>query len=136
MPSGDQFFLYPTCHLDTCLSRLTDQQLTTTTTITPAATAQLPEEIGPIDRVHVPYADPEAASFAIGIATSVLWDLTDKEPWITLQEDGRMQMTRTFNTEKGWVSVSVSIPHNLTPENGYHIDNGVLFAPNGTAIFP
>lgn len=108
----------------------------TTTTTLPAATAQLPEEVAPPDSVNSYEANPEAASLAIGIATSVLWNLTDREPSVTLSEDGTMQIIKIFNAEHGSVYIHVIAPHNLTPENGYHIDNGVLYAPNGTQVFP
>jgi hypothetical protein len=78
----------------------------------------------------------ETASFAIGIATSVLWNLTDRAPSVSFTEDGTMSITKGFNTEKGLVIISVSATHNLTPENGYVYDNNILYAPNGTQIFP
>ena len=107
-----------------------------TTMTTPAATAQLPEEVGQPDRIYVFEADPEATNFALGIATSVLWNLTDRAPSVSFSEDGTMSIVESFNTEKGLVIISVSAPHNLTPENGYVYDNNLLYAPNGTQIFP
>jgi hypothetical protein len=103
---------------------------------TTTAYAQLPQEVPSPESVSSFEADPEATAFALGIATSVLWNLTDKAPSVTFTEDGTMSINHAINTERGLVFISVSATHNLTPENGYVYDNDTITAPNGTRIFP
>lgn len=51
---------------------------------------------------------------------------------IDISEDGSIFMTDASDMKFR----SITIPHPWTPENGYHIDNGILYAPNGTQLFP
>ena len=82
-------------------------------------------------------ASPEAERMAIEIAIAQLWNMTNGDPSITFSEDGTLTISHSINTPNGMQLMMVmGVPHNMTPENGYEINNGVLTAPNGTQIFP
>ena len=59
--------------------------------------------------------------------------MVDRAPTITIDESGSVIVMDLFNEGN---NTSVAVQTNLTQANGYEINNGVLTAPNGTAIFP
>jgi hypothetical protein len=81
-------------------------------------------------------ASPEAKNLAITIAAGQLWNLTLTNPSITFSEDGSLSISDTLQTAQGPKILMIMVQHNLTPENGYVYDNGIITAPNGTRVFP
>lgn len=81
-------------------------------------------------------ASPEAKNLAITIAAGQLWNMTLTNPSITFSEDGSLSITDTLQTAQGPKILMIMVQHNLTPENGYVYDNGIITAPNGTRVFP
>lgn len=72
----------------------------------------------------------ETKSWVIEYVVSQLRNMTN--PLIDISEDGNVFITDSSDGKFR----SISIPHPWTTENGYHIDNGVLIAPNGSQVFP
>ena len=85
------------------------------------------------DSIITSDASPEAKRWAIELAISELWEMVDRAPTITIDESGSVIVMDLFNEGN---NTSVAVQTNLTQANGYEINNGVLTAPNGTAIFP
>jgi hypothetical protein len=79
----------------------------------------------------------EAKSLAVNIAIAQLWNMTS--PSITFRADGTFsisQMEMSSEGIGGFEITDVDLKHTLTPENGYRYDNGIIYAPNGTRVFP
>jgi hypothetical protein len=101
-------------------------------TTTTGVYAQQPDEIYLFDDASL-----EAKQFAIGIAAQQLWNLTGKDPSIRLSEDGSLSITEVVDKPDGSFDIiTISVQHNMTSENGYDINGGILYAPNGTGVFP
>lgn len=80
-------------------------------------------------------ASEEARSLAMNIAIEQLLNMTS--PSITFRADGTFSISQMDMTPEGDFEITdVDLKHNLTPENGYRYDNGIIYAPNGTQIFP
>jgi hypothetical protein len=100
---------------------------TTTTTYAQPAVGGTPDSITSFGD-----ASPQAERLAIEIAVSQIWNLTGASPSITISEDGTLSITQFANDQ----FITVNVHHNMTPERGFEINNGILTAPNGTQIFP
>jgi hypothetical protein len=77
-------------------------------------------------------SDEETEAMLIELAVAQIRNMTD--PMITLSEDGSLIIMESPTISLKIVSATVK--HPFTPENGYDINGGILYAPNGSQIFP
>lgn len=110
----------------------------TTTTVFVAYGQEAPQEGFPDEALTIGPPSDKAKQLAVGIALEQIQNLTNAEdPMIGFREDGTLTiLDLTFFKDGTTKSTSVTVQHPYTPENGYRIDNRILYAPNGTQIFP
>ena len=107
----------------------------TTMLLSPAAYGQqmtLPDSAS----IYNGQVDDEKKEWIINYMINQIRNMT--APSITIQENGQLHIMDTGGELLPDVNKITSLytGHPWVPENGYKIDDGKLFAPNGTELFP
>ena len=103
----------------------------------PPQLPQLPTQGERPDSVYdfMGQASSEKKQMFIDLAIAQIRNFTN--PSISVSEDGSLSISESSYDENGNSKLSmVMVQHPFTNANGYEVNNGVLVAPNGTAIFP